>query len=93
MNLPVNTEQILADFVVTSHILGVLKTVPQIPVNKLEVSTINGCVTLTGSLQCEFQKEIVNGLALKIAGVKRLKNRIAIDQVAANKLFWSYSAN
>jgi osmotically-inducible protein OsmY len=93
MKSPSDTEQILADFAITSQILGALKTNPQIPVNVVDVVTRNGCVTLSGNLHWEFQIGIVKSLVEKMAGVKELNNRIAVNPAAANSFFWSFSAN
>jgi osmotically-inducible protein OsmY len=93
MKSPVKHEQIVADFVITSHILGAFKANPQIPFNDVEVLTRNGCVTLTGSLQCEFQNGIVNNLVENMVGVVEINNYIAINSDATSTYFWSYSAN
>ncbi len=93
MNTPLEIEQLLADFAITTHILGALKTNPQIPVSGVEVITRNGCVTLIGQLQWDFQVDIVNSLVEKIVGVKELNNYIAVTPAARNNSIWSFSAN
>jgi osmotically-inducible protein OsmY len=93
MKIPLKHKQTLADFVITSQILGALKVNPQIQVNEVEVSTSKGCVTLKGILQWEFQEEIVKGLAGNMIGVRKVKSFLAINPAASNSTFWSYSAN
>lgn len=83
----------MADFAITTHILGALKTNPQISVYDVEVSTKKGCVILKGNLQCEFQEEIVKDLIENIEGVKKLKTHIAISPSASRAFFCTYSAN
>jgi len=94
MNAPIEIEQILVDFAITTHILGALKTNPQVPVSGVEVITRNGCVTLIGQLQWDFQVDIVNSLIGKITGVKELNNYLAVAPAAnQNSSIWSFSAN
>jgi osmotically-inducible protein OsmY len=93
MKSPFDTEQILADFAITSHILGALKTNPQIPVHQIEVTTNNGCVTLSGNLPWEFQKGVVSEVVKKMAGIKEINNQIGIHPSPTKISFWSFSAN
>ncbi len=93
MKTPAKYEQVLADFVITSQILGALKTNPQIPFNDIEVSTTNGYVTLNGDLEMEFQYEIAESTAENTTGVKEVNNLISVNTLPGKVCFWSYSTN
>ncbi len=93
MNTPAEIEQVLADFAITSHIIGALKVNPQIPVNEVEVTTQNGCVTLNGNLQWDFQLGIITDVVKNITGVKLLDNKIAVIPSSGKSSIWSFSAN
>jgi osmotically-inducible protein OsmY len=88
-----DTEQMLADFAITTNILCALKVNAQIPTDDIEVLTSNGCVTLCGNLQWDFQLGIVQGLVEKMAGVKEFKNYIAVKPLLEGRSIWSFSAN
>jgi osmotically-inducible protein OsmY len=93
MNTPAEIEQVLADFAITTHILGALKVNPHIPVNEVEVITKNGCVTLNGNIQWDFQLGIINNVVKNITGVKLLDNKIAVVPFLGKNSIWSFSAN
>lgn len=93
MKTPVKHKQALADFAITSQILGALKTNPQIPVDNVEVVTRKGCVTVKGMVQWDFQEEIVSEVVKNMAGVKKMRNFIAVCPETNYSSIWTYSAN
>jgi osmotically-inducible protein OsmY len=71
----------IADAEITSKIKAAIFAEPGLKTLQISVDTVNGVVTLSGSVDSLASSNLVKGLASAVAGVKEVDNRLQIKMV------------
>ena len=67
-----------SDYEIAHQVLSVLQWDAQIPQDRVQVTVERGIVTLTGSVDWQFQRAEAEERVHRLSGVRRLDNRIVV---------------
>jgi hyperosmotically inducible protein len=68
----------LDDATITAHVKTALLNDPQVSALKIDVSTTNGVVTMSGTVRSKGEEERAIQLARQVSGVKEVKSTLEV---------------
>jgi len=72
----------ITDGRITERVAATLRFARAVKDGKIDVSTKDGIVSLTGPVRTEEQKERAAGIARELSGVREVKNQLYVNQQA-----------
>lgn len=80
--LVVEPEQAVSDSSVADYVRAALDAHADLPRETITVSVVNGAVTLSGNVLTDAERETAERVALRVRGVRSVRNLILIDRAA-----------
>ncbi|MGH8307028.1 MAG: BON domain-containing protein [Gammaproteobacteria bacterium] len=71
-----NTGQAISDSVITTKVKSAIFAEPSLKVLQIDVDTVSGVVTLTGTVDTQQQSDLATRIAAGIDGVKHVDNKL-----------------